>query len=217
MKKARIEITGFTARFYDAIVLVGTAGLYQGMLKTVIAEMEIKPEDRILDLGAGTGKNACLMRANLSHKGNITAIEIGKEMMTQFKRKCGKYDNVVLSEQRIEEELPFENEFDKVLLSFVIHGFHQKLREGILKNAFKALKTDGKIFIFDWNEIHLKEQGPLFRLFMRTVECPEARDFIRQDLKKMLACTGFLDMKESFFARGKIRLLTARKAKGTLP
>jgi ubiquinone/menaquinone biosynthesis C-methylase UbiE len=209
MDKPHIEVTGFAARFYDALVLIGTAGLYQGVLKKAIAEMEISPEDRILDLGAGTGKNACMMRRRLSRDGNITALEVGSVMQKQFRRKCRKYDNVTLLDRRIENTLPFNGEFNKVLLSFVIHGFEQEMRETILRNAFTALKPGGTLYIFDWNEMELYLQGPLFRFFMWHLECPEARDFITTDFKKVLSRIGFSVMREILFAGGKIRLLSA--------
>ena len=211
MNRPHIEITGPVARFYDLLVFIGTAGLYQRILKRTIEEMEIEPNSRILDLGAGTGKNACMMRKNLSTDGNIVALEIGKQMQRQFQKKCRQYPNVNLWNIRIETALPFTQEFDKVLLSFVIHGFQQEQQQKILSNAFGALKPGGTLYILDWNEMKLEEQGLIFRFFMKKIECPEAHDFVAMNFGQVLSQTGFQNTRELLFAGGKIRLLMAEK------
>lgn len=216
MKQSRIEITGFTARFYDLLVLLGTAGLYQVILKKAIKMMHIQPRDRILDLGAGTGKNACFMHEYLLPEGSITALEIGSEMQKQFHKKCDRYKNVNLADQSIEEMLPYAEEFDKVLLSFVIHGFTQDKREKILKNAYKALKPGGKIYIFDWNEFDIQRQGIMLRFFMKHIECQEASDFIKRPFKDTLLKLNYVNVEGVFFALNKIRLLIAQKPSGNI-
>lgn len=214
MSKRDIEIGGLKARLYDQLVIIGTVGLYQRVLENAIASMGIRAGDRILDLGAGTGKNALLMRRYLGDGGSITALEISEGMRAQFIIKCGSYTNISLESRRIEEPLPYRNEFDKVFLSFVIHGFPQGERESILANASMALRTGGTLHIFDWNEMDLQKEGVVFRLFMRLVECEEARDFVRRDLEAALELHGFTVAACTFYYRNRIRLLTAKKSQG---
>ena len=166
---SHVELSGLRARFYDQLILIGTLGLYNPLIHTIIADMQIKPADKILDMGAGTGKNTLLMRRYLSDDGHITACEISTGMKKQFQKKCGKYKNITLSSFRIERPLPFRDTFDKVFLSFVIHGFTHDQRISILQNALNALKPGGRLFIFDWNEFSLEQSGPLLRLFMNTL------------------------------------------------
>jgi len=216
MKKQRamvshVELSGLRARFYDQLILLGTLGLYNPLIHTIIADMQIKPADKILDMGAGTGKNTLLMRRYLSDDGHITACEISTGMKKQFQKKCGKYKNITLSSFRIERPLPFRDTFDKVFLSFVIHGFTHDQRISILQNALNALKPGGRLFIFDWNEFSLEQSGPLFRLFMNTIECELARDFIRRDFSGVLTESGFRNVEKQLYAWGKIRLLSAAK------
>lgn len=206
-----IELSGFRARFYDQLILMGTLGLYNSLIKKIIADMEIKPEDKILDMGAGTGKNELLMHRYLSNDGHITACEISTEMKKQFNKKCGRYENIILTVLRIERPLPFRDAFDKVFLSFVIHGFPQDQRVLILQNAFNALKPEGRLFIFDWNEFSLDEAGLLMCLFMNHIECEEAKDFIRRDFTSVLLDTGFRNVEKRLYAWNTFRLLSAAK------
>ena len=208
-KKPHIEITGFKARFYDLFVFFGTLGLYQGILQDVIKKMKINHSDRILDLGAGTGNNDRMMRKYLSDEGHIYALEISKEMQRKFEKKCRKFRNVSLVNLRIENTLPYSMECDKVFMSFIIHGFAQDKRLKIIQNAYNALKPGGKLLIFDWNEFDLQPSGIMIRLFMHFIECPEARDFIKRDFRRVLKDSGFKNLKEDLYARNKIRLITA--------
>ncbi len=206
-----IEFGGVRARFYDQLILMGTLGLYNPLINNIIADMEIKPADKILDMGAGTGKNELLMHRYLSNDGHITACEISAEMKKQFKKKCGRYENITLTALRIERPLPFRDTFDKVFLSFVIHGFTHDQRVLILQNAFNALKPEGRLFIFDWNEFSLEQSGPLMRLFMNYIECEEAKDFIRRDFTDVLIDSGFRNVEKRLYAWNKFRLLSAAK------
>lgn len=208
---SRVEVKGLEARLYDFLLLAGTFGLYQSLLKRVIRDMKIRPDDRILDMGAGTGKNACMMRGYLSENGYILGLDIGEIMLKKFNHKCRKYENVKAIKQRIEEPLSFNNDFDKVFISFVIHGFSQDDRMKIINNAFKALKPGGRFFIFDWAEFDIDRAGPLLKFFMRHMECPLALDFIERDFKNILKEQGFNNIHENLYAGKKIRLLSGEK------
>jgi demethylmenaquinone methyltransferase/2-methoxy-6-polyprenyl-1,4-benzoquinol methylase len=209
-KKPDIETSGFAARFYDQLLIIFTLGLYHNLLKRVIRAMDIQPSDHILDMGAGTGKNALHMRRYIG-EGSITALEIGEEMNRQFARKCRNADNVYLEKLRIDATLPYRNQFDRVLISFVLHGFEEPGRALILHNAFQSLKPGGKLHIFDWNRFSLQDSGPFMKFFMTHIECGPARDFIERDLHVLLLHTGFHDIADNLYFKNQIRLLTCAK------
>jgi len=56
-----VEIRGFLARYYDTLLDLATVGFYKNFMKDVISKMNIQPNDMILDMGAGTGRNDLLM------------------------------------------------------------------------------------------------------------------------------------------------------------
>jgi demethylmenaquinone methyltransferase/2-methoxy-6-polyprenyl-1,4-benzoquinol methylase len=210
IKKPDIEVTGLVARFYDFFVLIGTFGHYQKLIKKVIHDMSIQPGDRILDLGAGTGKNALLMHDYLSG-GEITALEIGEQMKRQFQKKCGMYENIRLENRRIEKPLPYENSFDKIFISYVIHGFEQEDRERIVYNSYRALKKGGRLFIFDWNEFDVGESSFIMRTFIRRFECEPAQDFIQRNFESVLKHHGFHGIEKKLYFHDRIRLLSGIK------
>ncbi|MCD6296220.1 MAG: hypothetical protein J7M30_03600, partial [Deltaproteobacteria bacterium] len=58
---SKVEVTGAEARHYDLLMNLITGGTYPFFIRRVIRDMDIQPDDAILDLGSGSGRNACLM------------------------------------------------------------------------------------------------------------------------------------------------------------
>jgi len=83
-----------------------------------INQMEIQPDDKILDVGVGTGLSLPLY-PNYCH---VTGIDLSAQMLNKAHNKVKKHDlkNITLK-QMDAMELQFEdNTFDKVIASFVI-------------------------------------------------------------------------------------------------
>ena len=211
MIESKVEVKGFEAKHYDFLLQFGSFGKYGRMLKNAIAAMNIQPDDAILDLGCGTGKNSCLMAEYLEPRGRILGLDIGDEMITQFKEKCAEHPNINVEKRRIDAPLPYHDEFDKVFLSFIFHGFPDEKRNQILVNAGHALKESGQLIIFDFNEFDLNSKPFWFRIGFKKVECPLAFEYITMDWKSRLREQGFDNFEEKLYFVDTIRLLIAHK------
>lgn len=209
--ESKVEIEGFIAAHYDALLNIVSFGKYSSIIKSAIEIMGIRPGDKILDLGAGTGRNACLMMKYLSQKGELIGIDISEEMISQFRKKCANFPNAKIINARADRSLPFRGKFDKVLISLVLHGFPQNVREAIIKNVSEVLKDSGNLFILDYNEFALEEMPFYLKSPFKIIECPYAFDFIKRDWKKILTDNGFSGFGEHIFL-SYIRLLKATKA-----
>ena len=209
--ESKVEVKGFTARHYDVLLNIATFGKYSSFIEKAIEMMKIRHHDRILDLGAGTGRNACLMMKYLSKEGELIGTDISGEMISQFRGKCINFPNAEIIRARIDQSLPFEEEFDKVFISFTFHGFPQDVREAIINSAFGVLKGDGSFFILDYNEFSYKKMPFYFKAPFKLVECPYAFDFIKRDWKQILANHNFGEFEEFFFFKNYVRLLETKK------
>ena len=209
--ESKVEVSGFNARHYDMLLDMITLGRYSSMIRKAIRLMGIRPADKILDLGTGTGRNACLMRRYFSSRGEFIGLDISEEMISQFKKNCADFPNIKIINERIDQDLAYERYFDKVFISFVLHGFPQKARNKIIRNAFKALKKGGEFFILDYNEFSLNEIPFYLRIAFKLMECSYAFDFIEKDWKKILSLQGFNDFSEHLFFSNYIRLLKGVK------
>ena len=207
--ESHVEVKGFLAKHYDTLLDLVTVGFYKKFIKDVISKMNIQPNDRILDMGAGTGRNDLLMLGYLE-EGEVIGLEIGEEMKKQFREKSYHHDNLKLRDLRIEKKLPFEHKFDKVFISFTLHGFKQKDRIKIIENANKSLKKEGKFFILDYNEFDLSKK-PFYARALFDLECDLARDYIKRNWRKIWKEHGFSVKNEHLYFMKLIRLLELEK------
>ena len=180
-------------------------------MRKIVDKMDIQPRQSILDLGSGTGRNDSFIAQKIGPEGSILGLDISKEMLDLSRKRCQSYPNVEFREQRIEMPLTYQGEFDKVFISFVLHGFEDTQKVGIISNAYRALKPGGVFYILDYNEFDLERLWfPLRWAFIRG-ECQLALEFLSLDLKEMLSSQGFTSFEEELFLRGHLRLLKAAK------
>jgi len=206
-----VEVHGFFARHYDLVMDLLFLGTYRHFLRAVLARMELKLGDGVLDLGSGTGRNACLMTKMVGPTGRVLGVDTGEEMLRQSRSRCRGYPQVGFLKARIERPLNLDAEFDKACLFFVFHGFENDSKEQIIANAYKALKPGGALWILDYSQFDLgKVWRPLRWAFTR-VECELALEFLELDLEGMLRSAGFADFRSHAFYRGYLRLLEAHK------
>jgi ubiquinone/menaquinone biosynthesis C-methylase UbiE len=209
--ESKVEIQGFAAKFYDNLLNFATLGGYSIFLKKAIQAMEIHPDNKIIDFGAGTGRNALLMKKYLSENGEILGLEISESMISQFKQKTRNLQNINIVNQQIDQPFEFEKKYDKVFISFVLHGFPFKVQKNIIRNALNALKDNGEFIILDFNEFVIAETPLYFRIPFKIIECKYAFEYVKRDWKQILSEFGFGMFREKLFFKNHIRLLKAVK------
>ena len=116
---------------------------------TLLLNMAIEPENKIADIGAGSGYHVFKM-AKLAGNGLVYAVDIQDEMLKEIynriERDQVKNVRVVKgSEKSI--NIP-ENSLDKVLMVDVYHEFNYPAE--MLVSIKKALKADGELFLIEY-------------------------------------------------------------------
>ena len=206
-----VELNPFTAKNYDKVMNIGSFGMFRSFIKKAISNMDIQPGDQILDLGCGTGRNANLMRKYLTGNGHITGLDISIDMEKQFRNRFRNDKRVEFFNKRIDQPVNLEKVYDKVFISFVIHGFPHEVRDAVIKNAHEHLKPGGAFFILDFAEFDIDEMPGLHRFIFKKVECIYAFDYIKRDWKEILKSYGFENFNEKLYLKKYVRLLKAVK------
>jgi ubiquinone/menaquinone biosynthesis C-methylase UbiE len=209
--ESKVEIQGLTAKYYDHLLNVFSLGFYSRFIRKVISQLKIEQDDYILDLGCGTGRNAQLMNGYLNEKGFVLGIDVSESMGERFKKRFKNCTNAKFMHERIDLPLNCKERFDKVFISFVIHGFPNDIRKIIIDNAYKGLKRGGTFWILDFNEFSLKDMPFYYRIPFTKIECTYAFDFIERDWKKILKDSGFNNFSETPYLKSYVRLLRAEK------
>ena len=206
-----VELSTFTARHYDQIMNIASFGKYKGFIKKAIADLEIKPNENILDIGCGTGRNIMLMNNYISGGSSLTGMDISENMERQFLEKFKNNPNIKFVNQRIDQPFELGQQFDRVFISFVIHGFPHEVRSNVISNAYNHLKLGGTFSILDFAEFDMNKMLFHHRFIFKKIECKYAFDFIERDWKSILKGVGFDKFKESFYMKKYVRLLQAIK------
>jgi len=208
---SKVEVKGIEAKYYDILMNILTLGKYPSFIRKALRQTALKEGERVLDMGCGSGRNALLIREMIGESGSYTGLDIGREMIDGFRKRCGGFDNMEILDMHIDSTLAFEEEFDAVLVSFVLHGFVQEKRDTIIENAYRALKKGGVFNIVDYSNFVVDDAPLPVRFAIRKMECPLAEDFIRRDTKEMLSAFGFDSFEEYFHFGGYVRVLRAHK------
>ena len=146
--------------------------------------LDIKPADKLLECGCGTGEFTLHLSENLNNKSMIYAMDLSKTLIKTAGSKLQKPNVEFIVGNSAQTDFP-DNFFDHVIGNGVLH--HLDLNSSI--NEFKRiLKPGGKILFFEpnmanpqiWLQFHVK----LFRKLTRM--SPDEKTFWRWELKKQL-------------------------------
>ena len=118
-------------------------------VSNLIQNMNIKPNDTIADIGAGSGYHAFRM-ASLAKKGLVYAVDIQREMLmtiekTKESKKLRNIETILGSDKSI--SLP-KDSVDKILMVDVYHEFN--FPKEMIASIKNALKPNGQLFLIEY-------------------------------------------------------------------
>jgi ubiquinone/menaquinone biosynthesis C-methylase UbiE len=137
----------------------------------VLAEVELKEGNTLVDVGAGIGYFSIPAAEIVGTKGKVYALDISLEMLEDIdkKAKVNELKNIrtVVTE---EYNLKVENDLaDMALICTVLHEVEDINR--FIGEVKRLLKVDGKIVVVEWKKQEMDMGPPLdHRLDVNTVE-----------------------------------------------
>lgn len=206
-----VELSHFVSKHYDKIMNIGSFGKYKGFIHKAIADLKLNPNDKVLDMGCGTGRNILLMNTYLSENSSLVGMDISENMERQFNENTKSYPKIQFINKRIDQTFKLDQEFDRVFISFVIHGFPHEVRKIVIQNAYGHLKPGGKFHILDFAEFDMAKMPVHHRFIFKKVECKYAFDYIERDWVGILSEYGFKNPVEKYYFKKYMRLLTVEK------
>lgn len=133
------------APYYDWMsrALLAPFGGDHAFRKRVIATWDIRPGQRVLELGCGTG----LMTQHLIRAGaDVTAVDRSPDMLARARRRAPEASYLEQDLNRLE----VTGSFDRVIISYVLHELSEQLRQVVLAAARDKLSDAGRVAIVDF-------------------------------------------------------------------
>ena len=175
------------APYYDLAVNLTTLGQAVRLRKMTVDQALIKPGDRVLDVGCGTGEVTLLAKSR-TKDGQVYGIDPAPEMIAVARKKAAHRGLEVDFRVGVIESLPFEEStMDVVTSSLMMHHLPEDLKVRGLAEIYRVLKPGGRLFIADF----MRPTGSLLNhLFMAFTRHQGLESGI-EDLQKLLRAAGF--------------------------
>ena len=142
----------YAAGIYDVVMNVISFGRIKYMRSKAIDLLDFRPDDKILDLGCGTGAMTILIAQRLNGTGCIVGIDAAANMIRVANKnlKRVRLEGKCSFRAALAETLPFENEtFDFCFSSMFYHHLPIELKIASIREAHRVLKPGGTFVSID--------------------------------------------------------------------
>ena len=131
--------------------------------QSLVDALDIQSGHRVLELGCGTGQVTARLVASGAE---VVAVDELPEMLAAARRRApgAKFVNG----DAIDAEVG--GTYDRVVLSFVLHGFDGPGRMVLLRRSSAALGSDGQIGVLDWSLPNGTVGAAIWRRLLRALE-----------------------------------------------
>jgi SAM-dependent methyltransferase len=110
----------------------------------------LQPGETVMDIGAGTGELALLLKTVVGNKGKVSAIDINEHFLHRCRHRSELYGLEVEFKNGNAAKIPFpENTMDAVTCSLMAHHLTTDLKEKMFSEILRVLKPGGRMVFFD--------------------------------------------------------------------
>jgi ubiquinone/menaquinone biosynthesis C-methylase UbiE len=139
------------AHVYDLFANVVTLGRAAAMREQTVELAALRPGERALEVGCGTGEVAQRARVRVGADGHVSGIDPSVDMIAQAQRKAIRGGLDIDYRVGAIEALPYaEASFDVVLSSLMMHHLPDALKQAGLTEVWRVLKPGGRLLIVDF-------------------------------------------------------------------
>jgi len=136
---------------YDFFSRLVGLGVNQANSRMVAEMAKLKPGDKVLDVGCGTGNLTLTAKEYVGPSGSATGIDASPEMIDKARRNAVHSGLEAAFEVGLIEKIPYPaGSFDAVINRLMIHHLPNDLKRQGLAEILRVLKPGGLLFIADF-------------------------------------------------------------------
>jgi ubiquinone/menaquinone biosynthesis C-methylase UbiE len=119
-----------------------------GFRRKAAARLDLKPGDRVLEIGCGTGRNFPYLREAVGPQGRVYGVDISSGMLARARMLCDRnqWDNVELIKSDAAEYVP-PQPLDGVMFGLSYNTMPHHL--AVLRHSWNLLRPGGSLVIMD--------------------------------------------------------------------
>jgi demethylmenaquinone methyltransferase/2-methoxy-6-polyprenyl-1,4-benzoquinol methylase len=185
------------APIYDGFEL-----LLSGIRKKNV--QQINPVGKsVLDVATGTGSLAIELGKQAE---KVVGIDLSDKMLAVAKKKSKKGN--ITFQQMDASQMAFDDDtFDIVTISLGLHDMPLEIRGAVLKESKRVLKSDGKLFILEYDLPKNKFFASISATLIDTFESRYFLPFVKSDFQAYLQSFGFKMKRKNQFLLGHIQFI----------
>lgn len=203
------------AWLYDPIVKLlflpfGGEGRFR---KELVDYAGLKEGEQVLDACCGTGNLTSLLAKSVGKSGTVTGIDLSSGLLEIASKKVKK-DLPLTFRCASCIDIPFpDSHFDKVFISFGLHEIAEADRRNSLQEINRVLKSNGNLFIMEYNLPRTTLARFVVKAFHRLFEDEEAyRMLFDGTMLTELKQAGISIRRKRLIGAGMFQMLSASKA-----
>jgi ubiquinone/menaquinone biosynthesis C-methylase UbiE len=133
--------------FWLALRALGREGVLRGQILDLA---RVAPDDRVLDVGCGTGTLAIAAKRRVGPAGRVNAVDPSPEMVARARAKARRANVDVAFQEATAQALPFaEATFDAVLSTLVLHQLPHEVIHAAAAEMKRVLAPRGRLLVAD--------------------------------------------------------------------
>jgi demethylmenaquinone methyltransferase/2-methoxy-6-polyprenyl-1,4-benzoquinol methylase/phosphoethanolamine N-methyltransferase len=139
------------ASLYDTVTGLLLLGKDRAICEMTVELAQVKPGDKVLDVGCGTGSLTITAKAWAGPDGEAHGIDAAPEMIEVARRKAARLGVDIGFQVGLVEDIPFpDGEFDVVLSRLVLHHLPDDLKRRGVAEMRRVLKPGGRFLAVDF-------------------------------------------------------------------
>ena len=116
-------------------------------------DLELRPGDRVLDVGCGPGRLASVFADRVAPTGAVDGIDASVEMIKRARSQARKRRVAVTFQVAFAQDLPFPDvTFDAVGCTLALHHVAQDHQRTAVEEMYRVLKPGGRLLIAEFHK-----------------------------------------------------------------